>query len=94
MPEAGTGRSRLRPGPTTTTEQLAHAIHAAPFRPFTIHLADQRTLSVPHPHFIAYRPGTRTAVVIEEDGAAEIIDLLLVVSIRTEEPAPGAGGKK
>ena len=66
-----------------TTEQLQKAIHAAPFRPFVIHTADSREFLVPHPDFIAHKPGSRTAVVIQPDDSVEIVDLLLVVSLRT-----------
>ncbi len=67
-----------------TIESLSSAIEARPFRPFRIHLADGRTIAVPHPEFIAFKPKGRTAVVMDEgagDGF-EIVDLLLCVSLR------------
>ena len=75
-----------------TTEQIQKAIKATPFRAFTLRLADQRALHVPHPEYIAHAPGARTAAVTDEQGAFEIIDLLLVVGI--EFQANGTPGKK
>jgi hypothetical protein len=76
-----------------TTETLQRAIHAQPFRPFTLHLADQRTLTIPHPDFIAHRPGGRIAVVIQQDDFAEYVDLLLVVSLEFGAPATAPAGQ-
>ncbi len=71
-----------------TTEQLQRFIHAQPFRPFWIHLADGRKFRVPHPDFIAHKPGSRIAMIALEDlDAGEYIDLLLVVSLAYAEPA-------
>jgi hypothetical protein len=76
-----------------TTEQLRRAIHANPFVPFSLRLADSRSLRVPHPDFIAHLPNGRTAFVYDEDGTGEVIDLLLVVGIRFE-PAKSNGKPK
>ncbi len=38
-------------------------MHAAPFAPFTIHIADGRSLPVPHPDFIAIM-GTGRSIVV------------------------------
>jgi hypothetical protein len=75
-----------------TTEQLQRAIRATPFRPFTIRVADGQQLNVPHPEFITHAPGTRTAAVSIGDGTIEIIDLLLVTGLVTEEQ-PAASGQ-
>lgn len=74
-----------------TTEQLHKLIHAAPFVPFVIRLADGQHLPVPHPDFILHPPNTRTAVVWRPDQSSfEIIDLLLVTGLTVEQPAaPG-----
>ena len=64
-----------------TTDQLHRFHRAEPFRPFEIHVADGRSFRVPHPEFLAYVPGTRTFSVWSE-GAYEVIDLLLVASLR------------
>ncbi len=67
-----------------TMETLEKAIKAQPFRPFDLHLADGRTIPVPHPEFIAFNPRGRVALVLDEHDGAEYIDLLLVVSLSVE----------
>ena len=71
-----------------TTEKLRDTIHATPFRPFVLHLADGRRLNVPHPDFIAHVPGGRTAVVLHEDESYNVVDLLLVTDLEVKPPAP------
>jgi hypothetical protein len=67
-----------------TTEQLRR-FHQA--RPFRIHLADGRSVDVDHPELLATSPSGRTIAVYTDPNAAEIIDLLLVTSLR---PTNGA----
>ncbi|MEP6820829.1 MAG: hypothetical protein ABI946_00605 [Chthoniobacterales bacterium] len=44
-------------------DQLREVMHAAPFVPFTIYVADGSTVEIPHPDFIAlWEP--RTAIVV------------------------------
>ncbi len=63
-----------------TTSELNKLKNTRPFRPFSIHLADGRSVEVKHPDYLAYAGG-RTALVGFEDGDFEIIDLLLVTSL-------------
>jgi hypothetical protein len=63
-----------------TTDQLWSMIRTIPFRPYVIHMADGRQVSVSHPEAIAYSGG-RTAVVVLPDDRFEIIDLLSVASL-------------
>jgi len=63
-------------------EQLKQMHSARPFQPFDIHLADGRTLSVEHPEFLAQSSVGRTIAVSHPDGVIEIVDLLLVVSLK------------
>jgi hypothetical protein len=65
-----------------TIEQLRHLHQAQPFQPFDIHLADGRSLPVEHPEFLAQSPTGRTIAVGHADGVLEIVDLLLVVSLK------------
>jgi hypothetical protein len=61
---------------------LVKALHQArPFQPFLIHLADGRTLEVPHPEFMAQTPMGRTIIVTKDEESLEIVDLLPVVSL-------------
>ncbi len=68
------------------TENLHEAIHAAPFRPFALCLADGTRVGVPHPDFIALRPGGRTALVVGRDDSLHIIDVMLVAKIEMGPP--------
>jgi hypothetical protein len=69
-------------------ENLTEKIHAAPFRPFTIHLADGKSIAVPHPDFIAHRPAGRVAVVVEEDDRTHTIDVGLITRLEVAPPVP------
>jgi hypothetical protein len=74
------------------TNQLSQLIHATPFQPFVIHLADGRELSVPHPDFIAHREGRRVAVVLRDDDTASYLDVLMITDLETRPPASVASG--
>ncbi|HEY3246335.1 MAG TPA: hypothetical protein VGM03_23570 [Phycisphaerae bacterium] len=71
-----------------TIEQLRKMHQATPFQPFDIHLADGRSLPVDHPEFLATDPPGRTISVGLSDGTFEVVDLLLVTSLK-----PRANGR-
>jgi hypothetical protein len=73
-----------------TIEQLRRTHRAAPFRPFTIRMADGRQFSIPHPDFLSMSPSGRTAVIYHEDDSASIVDLLLMTELDLS-PASTAG---
>jgi hypothetical protein len=75
-----------------TIEQLREMHLARPFQPFDIHLADGRTLSVDHPEFLAQSRTGRTIAVSKPDDATEIVDLLLVVSLKPRPRSPAQPG--
>ncbi|HQU42700.1 MAG: hypothetical protein B7Z73_02085 [Planctomycetia bacterium 21-64-5] len=64
-----------------TIEQLESIHQATPFKPFTIHLADGRSLRVPHRDFLSRTPGGRTWFVFHGDEAFSVVDLLLVTEL-------------
>lgn len=68
------------------------ALHAQPFSPFTIRLADGRSLPVPHPDFVALTP--RRVIVGAVDDTWSVVEPLLIVSLEHAAGAPGteAGG--
>ena len=76
-----------------TTEQFRELWKAIPFRPFAIHLADGRALAVRHPEMTAPSRGGRTVVVYNEEQVFEVVDLLLVVSLRPLRNGGGAGAQ-
>jgi hypothetical protein len=74
-----------------TVEQLTNVLHAQPFRPFTIHLADGRTFFVKHQDFISRSPTGRTVIVYGNDDNFSILDLLLITELEVRAPdKPGA----
>jgi hypothetical protein len=70
-----------------TAEQLRAVREANPFRPFTIHLADGRTLPVPHRDFVSQSPSGRTIIVYQPDEAFNIVELYLVTDLEVQAPA-------
>ena len=71
-----------------TVGQLVPMHGAEPFRPFRIHLADDRNLSVEHPEFLAYTPKGRTAIVMRLDETYDGLDFLLVSSLEVIDGKP------
>ena len=67
---------------------LREALSRQPFEPFSIRLADGRSVPVPHPDFLAV--GKRRAVLIQDDDSCLWLEPLLVVSIDW----PATAGKK
>ena len=65
-------------------------MHAVPWRPFTICLADGRDIHVPHPDFISISRAGRTVVVTNVDDEFEMIDVFLILSIKTKRPQKSA----
>lgn len=70
---------------TMTIEQLRSTHQANPFQPFTIRLADGRSLHVPHRDFLSHSPSGRTVIVYHEDESFSIIDLLLVTELEVSD---------
>jgi hypothetical protein len=69
-------------------ENLHEAIHAEPFRPFTLMLADGTRLHVPHPESILHPQKARTAVVMSQDESIRILDVALVLGVELAPPIP------
>jgi hypothetical protein len=76
-----------------TIEQLRAVHQAAPFRPFTIHVADGRQFHVPHREFLSHSPAGRTVIVYNKDDSFSILDLLLVTELEIHDGAP-AGSER
>ncbi len=64
-----------------TIQQLRAAHKAMPFRPFTVHMADGRQFSVPHPDFLSMSPSGRTIIIYEDNEDFSILDLSLMTDI-------------
>jgi hypothetical protein len=80
---------------SVTPDELRKLLRAAPFRPFRLHLADQRTFDVLHPEFVAIQPAGRWIVVVapSELGGYEVVNLPLIVSM-TVMPEPPASQQR
>jgi hypothetical protein len=71
---------------------IREAMHQQPFRPFSLRLADGRTIDIPHPDFIAIAGNGRRFVVFNAtNDAMSILEPLLVVSIEYAATEPGTG---
>lgn len=70
-----------------TIQQLRAAYRAAPFRPFTLHMADGRSFHVPHPDFLSMSPTGRTVIIYQENEEFSILDLLLMTEIEMVQTA-------
>lgn len=73
-----------------TADALRQLLRAQPFRPFDIHLADGRSLAVAHPDFVALEPSGRTIAIGVESNGFELVDLLLVTSLK---PRPNGSSR-
>ena len=58
---------------------IRDALYKAPFKPFTISLADGRSFFVPHPELVAV--GKRRIIVFQPDDSWSEIEPLLIVSL-------------
>jgi hypothetical protein len=58
---------------------LREAVRRQPFQPFSVRLADGRSLPVPHPEFVAIGP--RRIIVVAEDNSWSVVEPLMVVSL-------------
>jgi hypothetical protein len=65
-----------------TIEQMREMHRARPFKPFEIHLADGRSLTVEQPEMLSQSRSGRTIGVARPDDVIEIIDLLRAVSLK------------
>jgi hypothetical protein len=74
-----------------TAEQLRVLREANPFRPFTIHLADGRNLTVPHRDFVSQSPSGRTIIVYHNDDTFSIVDLYVVTELKIQAPTEPGG---
>lgn len=57
---------------------VREALHREPVKPFSMRLADGRSLPIRHPDFVAL--GERRVVVIGEDDSTSLLEPLLIIS--------------
>jgi hypothetical protein len=73
-----------------TGEDIVIALKSAPFRPFRLHLADQRKVDVLHPELAILSPRRRTLLVYAgtDTDEGEMFDVALVFSIEPLKDRP------
>jgi len=77
-----------------TLERIQNLYRAQPFHPFTLYLADGRSVSVKSPEFTSFSPSGRTIAVHEADESVRILDLLLVTEAHIQANGGGGASRK
>jgi hypothetical protein len=72
-------------------DEVRKLLHAQPFRPFFIHVADGGRISVKHEDFVAFAPTGREMIVYLPNGNHQIVDVMLVTRL---EVAAKNGARK
>ena len=68
---------------------VRNLLHAAPFVPFTVYVADGRAIRVRHPDFATLTQGGGLLIVNTGEDDFEIINVSLITRLEsTEAPAP------
>lgn len=65
-------------------EPIRKLLHAVPFAPFSVQLANGRSLRIPHADFALLTQGGRTMIVHTEGEDFDIVDVLLVTNVHVE----------
>ena len=72
--------------------EVRSLLHASPFRPFLIHVADGGRLLVQHEDFVALAPTGREMFVYLPDGSHQVVDAMMVT--RLEVGKKNGAGKR
>jgi hypothetical protein len=72
-----------------TVEQIRKFHSAQPFQPFEIYIADGRSIRVTHRELLALPPRAARTFAVWVDDGFEVIDLLLVTSLRPLRSSSG-----
>jgi hypothetical protein len=73
-----------------TADEIRRHITAQPFRPFSLHVTDGRTIPVSHRDFALVSPRGRLIDVYQVDDTHDILDILLITGVSYEPPKPQA----
>jgi hypothetical protein len=76
-----------------TAEQIRSLQEATPFQAFRVHMANGKSVNVPHPDFMNLSPTGRILIVYRADDSFGLIDTLLVTSVETL-PKNGAKARR
>ena len=61
--------------------KIRQVLHAQPFQPFWIHLADGGRVPVEHEDFVAVDPAGREMIVYLKNSSHQIMDVMLVTRL-------------
>ena len=64
-------------------KEIRTLYQATPFEPFRIHMANGKSVDVPHPEFMLLSRSGRKLIVDKPDDSFEFIDVSLVTSVET-----------
>lgn len=70
-----------------STEGIKDVVKKQPFRPFIIKMTSGATFEVNHPEFFAVSPSFRRMFVVLDEEHSEVIDTLMIESIRVKDTA-------
>ena len=62
--------------------EIRNLLHAQPFRPFLIQIADGGRIPVKHMDFVALAPTGREMFIYQPDGSWQIVDVPLVTRLQ------------
>jgi len=65
-------------------EKIRELIRNQPFKPFSVYLPEGREVRIWHHDFARLSPEGRTLVVFDKNGGMDLIDVMLISSIRIE----------
>ena len=65
-------------------DKVREVLHANPFRPFWIHLADGGRISVEHGDYVAVEPAGRELIVYLPNNSHHIVDVPLITRIKVK----------
>lgn len=76
-----------RASPSTMKTRIRELLHATPFAPFVIRMADGREYRIEHPDFVLAASSDTPQIVLEEvDGSVHFLSVLLMTSVMAVSP--------
>ena len=76
-------QNRRRDG-TMKIDEIRNLRDAVQFQPFSVHLAVGRAIPVRHRDFLMTSPSGRTVIVYQPDDSFDIVDVMLITSLRVK----------
>jgi hypothetical protein len=64
-----------------------------PFRPFTIHLSDGRSIPVQHPEMVLYPPNGQELIVYQPDNSFDFVDVFQITGLKVKSRTNGKSQK-